>query len=325
MFELKVGILGAGAIAGTMAKTLQKMKKAEAYAVASRDLEKAIKFASANGVEKAYGSYEEMLEDKKVGLVYIATPHTMHFEHAKLCIDYGKPVIVEKPFCVNAKQAEELFAYAKAKGVFITEAIWTRYLPMRETIDDLLFGGIIGEPKILTANLGYEITGKERLRSMELAGGALLDVGIYPLHFAMMVFGHDIKEIVSTCTYFETGVDASDSITIHYKDGKMAILSASMVATSDRQGIIQGTDGYMIIENINNYETITVYNNAHKKILVKKRPKQITGFEYEIEACRIALKDKELETDYAPHKETIRALSIMDKLRHKWGIKYPCE
>jgi len=105
----------------------------------------------------------------------------------------------------------------------------------------------------------------------------------------------------------------------------MAILSASMVVTSDRQGIIQGTDGYMIIENINNYETITVYNNAHKKILVKKRPKQITGFEYEIEACRIALKDKELETDYAPHKETIRALSIMDKLRHKWGIKYPCE
>ena len=138
MAKLKVGILGAGRIAAIMADTISKMKTAECYAVASRSMEKALEFASLHNVTKPFGSYEEMLADKDLELVYIATPHPFHFEQAKMCIDAGKPVLVEKPFCVNAKEAEELLAYAKEKNIFISEAMWIRYMPMYETILKLL-------------------------------------------------------------------------------------------------------------------------------------------------------------------------------------------
>ena len=186
---MKVGILGAGRIAATMAKTLNGMKEAEAYAVASRSPEKAEEFARKNHVEKAYGSYEEMLADEEVELVYIATPHSHHLEHGKLCISYGKPVLCEKSFTANAAQARELLDYAAEKKVFITEAIWTRYMPSRKMIDDIIASGELGEIKMISANLGYELTDKERMLRPDLAGGALLDVGVYTLNFASMVLG----------------------------------------------------------------------------------------------------------------------------------------
>ncbi len=151
---MKVGILGAGRIAATMAKTLNGMKEAQCYAVASRSLEKAEAFAQKNHVEKAYGSYEEMLSDENVDLVYIATPHSHHLEHGKLCISYGKPVLCEKSFTANAAQARELLDYAAEKKVFITEAIWTRYMPSRKMIDDIIASGELGEIKMISANLG---------------------------------------------------------------------------------------------------------------------------------------------------------------------------
>lgn len=323
--KIRVGIIGAGKIAAVMAETLRKMSKAQPYAIASRDLEKAQAFAFEHGMEMAYGSYEDMLADSKVDLVYIATPHNLHLEHAKMCIDAGKPVLVEKPFCVNEKQAQELLVYAKEKKVFITEAIWVRYLPMYQTIMDTLKSGIIGEPKLLTANLGYEMANKERLVKPELAGGALLDVGIYPLNFAYMVFGSDIARIKGECTKTELGVDANDSITITYQDGRMAVLNASMLAVSDRQGIVQGTKGFMVVENINNYQSLTVYDENYKKVLHKKCPKQITGYEYEILACRDAIKKKKLECPQMPHIETLKLMHVMDDLRNQMGIKYPFE
>lgn len=325
MLKMKVGIIGAGAIAGVMADTLCKMARAEAYAVASRDIKKAEQFAKVHGVKCAYGSYEELLKDKKVDLVYIATPHTFHYEQARMCINYGKPVLVEKPFCVTVKEAEELLSYAKERQIFITEAIWTRYMPMGEEIRNALTAGAIGEPKLLTANLGYAMTNKARLMSPELAGGALLDVGIYPLNFAAMIFGHDIARTEAVCTFMETGVDANDSITLTYKDGRMAVLNSSMVAVSDRLGIIQGDKGYMVVENINNFESLTVYDSDHKRISVKKRPKQISGYEYEVEACRIALSKKQLFCPQMPHEETIWMMKQMEQIRNICKIKYPFE
>ena len=324
MAKMRVGIIGAGRIATIMADTLRKMRYLEPYAIASRSLERAQAFAFEHGMTKAYGSYEEMLQDKKLDLVYIATPHTLHLEHAKMCIDYGKPVLVEKPFCVNAAQAQELLDYAKEKGVFITEAIWVRYLPMYETIKQTLDSGVIGQPKLLTANLGYEMTGKERLADPKLAGGALLDVGIYPLNFAYMLFGNDIERIDASAV-IKNGVDTQDSITLTYKDGRMAVLNSSMVAVSDRLGIIQGTKGYMIIENINNYQSLTVYDMDYKKIQYKKCPKQITGYEYEVLACKDALKKKALSCEAMPHEETMRLMHVMDEIREKIGLAYPCE
>ena len=176
MEQMKVGIIGAGRIAENMAKTLDGMDDAAAYAIAARNLDRAQKFAKEWGFEKAYGSYKELVNDPEVELIYIATPHPFHIEHAKLCINHGKPVLCEKPFTVNAVGAKEVFALAKEKEVFITEAIWTRYLPSRKIIDDIIASGEIGEIKGISANLGYDMHTKERLIDPKLAGGALLDV-----------------------------------------------------------------------------------------------------------------------------------------------------
>lgn len=325
MAKLKVGILGAGRIAAIMADTISKMKAAECYGVASRSMEKAMEFASLHNVTKPYGSYEEMLADKDLELVYIATPHPFHFEHAKMCIDAGKPVLVEKPFCVNAKEAEELLAYAEEKNVFISEAMWIRYMPMYETIMKVLNSGVIGEPKMITANLAYPMLHKERLLKPELAGGALLDVGIYPLNFADMVSGSEVRDIQSSAVMTADGVDAHDSITIRYENGSMAVLNTSMQTVSDRKGIIQGTAGVMIIENINNFESLTVYDKDYKKKVFKKAPKQISGYEYEIEACKKALKRKKKECEQMPHQVTMKMMKQMDLIREQIGLVYPFE
>lgn len=325
MAKLKVGILGAGRIAAIMADTISKMKTAECYGVASRSMEKAMEFASLHNVTRPYGSYEEMLADKDLELVYIATPHPFHFEHAKMCIDAGKPVLVEKPFCVNAKEAEELLAYAEEKNVFISEAMWIRYMPMYETIMKVLNSGVIGEPKMITANLAYPMLHKERLLKPELAGGALLDVGIYTLNFADMISSSEVRDIQSAAVMTADGVDAHDSITIRYENGSMAVLNTSMQTVSDRKGIIQGTAGVMIIENINNFESLTVYDKDYKKKVFKKAPKQISGYEYEIEACKKALKRKKKECEQMPHTVTLKLMKQMDLIREQIGLVYPFE
>lgn len=323
--KYNIGIMGSGNIAGVMAETIKKMKNVKLYAVASRTRVKAEAFAGKYGCKKAYGTYEELVTDKKVDLVYIATPHSEHYENARLCILNGKPVLCEKAFTANAMQAEELIALAREKGVFITEAMWTRYMPMLTTIKEVLGSGMIGEPKTLTANLGYVIDAVPRMQDPALAGGALLDVGVYTLNFASMIFGDHIEGIESTCIYTATGVDEQNSITIKYTDGKVAVLNSSMVSLSDRKGIVYGTKGFAVIENINNFESITVYDNHYSQIASYKRPKQISGYEYEVEACLKALDAKELECLQMPHSETIRIMKIMDSLRKQWGIVYPFE
>lgn len=322
---MNVGILGAGRIAVSMADTLNGMEGAHAYAVASRNLEKASVFAKEHHVEKAYGSYEDMLKDEQVDLVYIATPHSHHLEHGRLCISYGKPVLCEKSFTANADQARELLDYAKEKGVFITEAIWTRYMPSRNMINEIIAGGELGEVKSLTANLGYELTGKERMVKPELAGGALLDVGVYPLNFASMVFGNDICSMTSACVKGETGVDEQDAVILTYKDGKLAALHAGMLAATEQYGIVYGTKGYLIAYNINNVDKIAVFSADRKLIREVEVPKQITGYEYEVLACKRALENGELECKEMPHSETIQIMEWMDALRKEWGIRYPFE
>ncbi len=323
--KFNIGIMGAGNIAGVMAATVKKMKHAKLYAVASREQVKADVFAGKYGCKKAYSSYEELVKDKKVDLIYIATPHSEHYENAKLCIENGKPVLCEKAFTANAKQAQELIDLAKERGVLIAEAMWVRYMPMLTTIQQVIGSGVIGEPKMLTANLGYVIDHVQRLKDPALAGGALLDVGVYPLNFAVMLFGHNIAKIDASCTYTETGVDEQESITIHYRDGKVAVLNSSMLALSDRRGIIYGTKGYAVVENINNFESIAVYDASYKQVAFYKRPKQISGYEYEVEACMKALKAGEVECREMPHSETIRMMKMMDEIRAGWGIVYPFE
>lgn len=323
--KFNVGIMGTGNIAAVMAETLNRMKGVKLYAVASREKVKADVFAGKHGVKKAYGSYEELVKDNKVELIYIATPHSEHYENARLCLENNKPVLCEKSFTANAAQAEELFKLAREKQVFITEAIWTRYMPMLKTIREVIGSGVIGDPKTLTANLGYVIDKVERILSPALAGGALLDVGVYPINFAMMIFGNNIEKVSSSCTYTDTGVDRQNTVTLQYGDGKYAVLNSSMESLSDRKGIIYGTKGFAIVENINNFESITVYDASYKKAAEYKRPKQISGYEYEVEASIRAIRAGKIQCEEMPHEEILRVMKLMDSLRKEWGIVYPFE
>lgn len=322
---MNIAILGAGGIASTMAITLQPLKGVTCYAVASRDKKKARAFADKYGFQEAYGSYTEMLSDPNVHLVYIATPHSHHYEHIKMCLNYGKHVLCEKAFTANAKQAEEVIKMAEERGLLLTEAIWTRYMPMRETINNVIRSGIIGNPTSLSANLGYPLEHVERLVSMDLAGGALLDLGVYTLNFASMVFGDDIAGISAECIKYDTGVDAQETIMLRYSDGKMASLYATMLAQTDRRGLINGTNGFIEVENINNPESVKVYNLERRLIAEYIAPTQITGYEYEVKACVEAISEGRIECPEMPHSETIRIMRLMDMIRKVWGITYPFE
>ena len=322
---MKFGIIGAGIIADWMARTLTPMSEAECYAIASRDIERAKAFAEKFQIPKAYGSYEELVNDPEIEAVYIATPHSHHYEHAKLCIEHGKHVLCEKAFTMNADQARKICALAKEKGVLITEAIWTRYMPARKIIQDLLEEGVIGEVRTLTANLSYRICEIERLIRPELAGGALLDVGVYPLNFALMHFGNDFSKISSTVLLTETGVDGQECITLAWPDGKFAVLNASMYGESDRQGIFYGSKGYMIIDNVNDPLNVHIYDSKHQLVRHIPMPEQDTGYEYEVLEMIDCIRKGQLECPSMPHCETIRVMEIMDGLRKEWGVIYPQE
>ncbi|MDR0231344.1 MAG: Gfo/Idh/MocA family oxidoreductase [Dysgonamonadaceae bacterium] len=320
---MKVGILATGWIAEKMAITLRHMTGVEMYAVASRSLEKAKDFAKKWGFTHFYGSYEDLIANDQVDLVYIATPHSEHYDNARLCLLKGKPVLCEKAFTGNARQAEELLNLAKEKNIFIAEAIWTRYMPLSKTINEVIASGIIGEPKMLTANLGYPNVHLERIREPKLAGGTLLDLGIYPLNFASMVFGTDIKEIVSSCVKIDTGVDVQNSITLIFNDGKMAVLNSTVLAKTDRQGVISGEKGHIIVENVNNPQRITVVTGDYEMVAQYDCPPQITGYEYQVYAVMEALENGWIESPDMPHAETLRMMRLMDGLRKEWGVHYP--
>lgn len=326
---LNVGILGAGRIAENMAYTLTEMEKtgqgARLYAVGSRSGEKAGLFAEKWGADKAYGSYEELAQDAEVDLVYVATPHSHHYEHARLCLLSGRNVLVEKAFTINEKQARELVELAREKNLLLAEALWTRYLPMRNKLDEIIAAGAIGEAQSLTANLGYEImTKSERCYKPELAGGALLDLGVYVVNFALMTFGGDIKEITSEATLYHTGVDAVNRIKFTYKDGKTAELVSTMLENTDQKGIIKGTEGWIEFDHINCCQWIKVHKNDGT-VTHYDPPPQITGFEYQVRACAEAIAAGECECRAMPHSEILRVMGIMDGLRREWGVIYPGE
>ena len=322
---MKIGIIGAGNIAGVVASTLVRMPQMECVAVASRSLEKAQEFARKFGFRKAYGSYEAMLEDPEVELVYVATPHSHHRDHMLLAMRHGKHVLCEKAFTLNAAQAEEVADYAAANGLYAAEAIWPRYMPSRKIIDDVIASGVIGTPNTLTANLSYVIGQVPRIRRPELAGGALLDIGVYGLNFALMHFGNDIASIGSAVQMTDTGVDAMETITIFYNDGRMAVLTHSIYARSDRKGIIHGDKGYIVVENINDPQSVTVYDLQDREIARYDVPEQISGYEYEFLEAKRCIAEGKTQADSMPMAETIYVMDIMDDLRRQWGMVYPQE
>ncbi|MCM1134107.1 MAG: Gfo/Idh/MocA family oxidoreductase [Clostridium sp.] len=323
---MKVGFLGAGAFASNMAHTMFNMRDTvELYAVAARDLERAKQFGDKYGFQKAYGSYEDMLNDDEVELVYICTAIALHYEHIKMCLAHGKHVLCEKGFVLNQKQAAEVLEIAEKKNLLLTEAIWTRYMPSRKMIDEILDSGIIGNATSLCANLGYSLAHIERLQDIALGGGVVLDLTIYTLNFACMAFKEKVTDIHAVCTKTPRGVDGQDCVTLVFENGKIANLFSSFVVQTDRRGVIYGDKGYIEIQNINNCEKITVYNLEREIVLEKLVPPQITGLEYEVLSCAKALKEGRIECPEMPHAETLRMMGIMDEVRRQMDVVFPQE
>ena len=333
MAQINVAILGAGRIAQSMAKTLVAMAADERYrdlvapyAVAARDGERAAEFAAKYGFPVSYGSYEELAADPNVNLVYIATPHNLHAEQAVLCMRAGKGVLVEKAFGANAAQSQEMLDVSAQTGMLCTEAIWTRYMPSRAMIDDIIASGAIGEVQAIEANLCYPTTAKARITDPALAGGALLDVGVYPINFIDMIMHNaPIARIESSMQPFETGVDAHDSMTFYYENGVMATAQSSILCHSDRMGAVWGTKGYLTCQNINNVESIDVFDGTHTVTAHYDVPAQLTGYEYEVAAAAQAVLDGRTECAEMPHADTMRIMKLMDSLRADWELTYPFE
>ena len=322
---MKIGVLGTGNIVRSITATLKNMKDMELYAIASRTTERATEAAKEFGYEKAYGTYEELVADPAVELVYIATPHSRHFEDMKLCIIHKKPVLCEKAFTMNSAQAREIKRLAAEAGVYVAEAIWTRYMPSRQLINETLNSGIIGKVCTLTANLSYTISGNYRIVAPELAGGALLDVGVYGVNFALMHFGEDIERMESSVQMTDTGVDGMESITLIYRDGRMAVLTHGIYGRSDRKGIFYGDKGYMVVENINNPQSISVYDQGDNLVKFIEVPEQITGYEYQFAEAAQCIADGKTESESMPLSDSITVMEVMDGLRAQWGLVYPQE
>ncbi|MDR0569606.1 MAG: Gfo/Idh/MocA family oxidoreductase [Clostridiales Family XIII bacterium] len=323
---MKIGILGAGNIATKMAATLNAMNSAgenfEAYAVASRSLDKAKEFAEKNKISKFYGNYEELAADREVDLIYVATPHSHHFEHGRLCLEAGKPVLIEKAFAGNARQARALVEISQRKKIFLAEAIWTRYLPIRAVTEKILESGAIGKIFSLTTSLSYKLTHVERMQKPELAGGALLDLGVYVINSALMAFGEPIS-VESSVEMFENyGVDKNVSMVMSFKGGETAVLFCDLDEALGRQVTIVGSSGILVLDDVNSSQEAKIFlHNGESKTY--KASFDINGFEYEIRACADAIISGAIEPKQMPHAETIRVMEIMDGIREKAGIHYP--
>jgi len=330
---MKFGIIGCGHIAGKMTCAVKALQEqgygVEAYAIASRSLDKAQKFAADNGFAKAYGSYEALAEDPNVDLIYIATPHSEHAANALLCIDRQKNLLVEKAFTETAEQTSQVIARAKEKGTFLCEAMWTRFLPAVQTIKEKILQGKIGKVECIEADFSMPLSHIERLRNPKLAGGALLDLGIYSLTFADIFLadpsiggaGNAVQKMESKSIPFHTGVDATDWIHLTYSHGQMANLKTSMVAPTHNEGSIYGTKGFIRVQNLNNMVEIQIFD--HSGTLTESIvPSKIANFyEYEVLACKKALEEGKKECAEMPWSKTQEIMNVLDGLRKSWYIE----
>ena len=321
---LRVGIIGTGWIAEKAAVTLDGLTDCEAYAVASRTQEKADAFAEKWKVKKAYGSYSELIADPSVDLVYVGTPHSHHYDVTREALLAGKPCLVEKAFMANHRQAKEIVELARGRKVFLAEAIWTRYQPVVAMMRELI-SSRIGTPRLVTATLGYSMGDKPRIMRADLCGGALLDLGVYALNFVRMFFDADIVSLTGQCVKSQTGMDLTHTMPLVLSDGVLCNLQSSAACVGDNIGVIGGTEGNLIIDNINNPQKITVNGPDRTYIETIHVPQQITGYEYQFMVCRQALIDGLLEPREMPLEETLYIMELMDGLRKEWGVKYPMD
>lgn len=322
---IKWGILGPGSIAHSFAQGLAVTNNGQVYAAASRNVEKAQKFIDEYGGTKAYGSYNELVQDPDVDAIYVATPHTHHVEHTKLCLNAKKPTLCEKPFAVNAKQAKEMVACAKENNTFLMEAMWTRFFPLMYDLRKKISEGVIGEVRLLQADFGYRFhwDPKNRILAPDLAGGGLLDVGIYCVSTAYQFIGKP-KTVSGKAHLGESGVDEQNAFIFEYENGALAVMCSGVRTSLKHELRIYGTEGHVVVhEGFWRPTKMTIHTNGKDEVF--EYDTSCNGYNYEADAVANYLSEGKVESDIIPLEESISMMESMDALRKQWGLIYPGE
>jgi predicted dehydrogenase len=327
MDAIRWGILGTGGIARKFADALALLPDARLTAVGSRTSASAETFGAAYQVPHRHGSYAELMEDPDVDVVYVATVHPLHCENSMGCLTAGKAVLCEKPFTLNLGEAEQVVVLARKKKLFLMEAMWTRYFPAAVKIRSLLAEGALGEVRQVQADFGVkpEFRPDGRLFNPALGGGALLDLGVYPVSLASMVFGEFPRHIASCASMGSTGVDEQSAAVLEYSDGRMAAVSCSMRFVSPQEAHIIGTEGRIRIHRPWWYpDTITITRAGDKEETLTL-PYRGNGYPHEAMEVMDCLRAGRLESRVMPLDESLQIMKTLDAMRAQWGLKYPGE
>lgn len=322
MKKIRWGIVGPGEIANKFAKAIKNVKEASLVAVASRTEDKGKAFAEKYNIEKVFCGYEAMAESDAVDAVYIATPHPFHKPCAELFLNFGKHVLCEKPLCVNAKEAEALSICAGKNNVFLMEAMWTRFIPSIIKVQEIVRSGVIGEVRGIDASFCYasSIEEEAKLFQNDMAGGSLLDVGVYGLHFVSLFLGNNPIS-VSAEAIVEDGCDCITNVLLRYERGAIASVSSATKLQKPADAYIYGTKGHIYLPHFYGAQEFFVRCGEEETKITA--PSLGDGFEEEIiEACS-CIEHGKLESKMLPHAESIAMLRLMDNIREKIGVKYP--
>ncbi|MDF2614033.1 MAG: oxidoreductase domain protein [Clostridia bacterium] len=326
MDKIRWGIIGAGNISNTFAKAVCTLPNAELTAVAARKLDAAEEFAREYGIPKAYGSYLEIVQDDEIDAIYIATPHSHHYEHMMLCLTHGKHVLCEKAFTVNEQLSRKVIEFAKEKKLMLMEAFWTRFLPMTLKVREIISEGVIGEIKAIQTNFGFDLTHlgfASRVFDLTLAGGALLDVGVYAVNSATMYLGNEPTGITCVGKKGPTGADFKNSIILEYGD-KIATLSSSIDTKYANNQLIFGTKGMIEVPEFWQCQR-AIITKEHEESYEISLPHDVNGFEYEISHFTECVLSGKAESDNMTFENTLAIAKITDECRKQMDLIYPFE
>ena len=323
---LRWGILGTGYIAGLQVSDLVG-NGFSVHAVGSRSDEAAARFAAEFGIGSAHGSYEDLVRDPDVDAVYISTPHPFHYENSLLALNAGKHVLVEKPFAMNAWQAREIVDLAESKGLVAMEAMWTRYLPHMVRIRELVRSGVLGEVRTVIADHNQNLPKDpaHRLNNPELGGGALLDLGIYPVSFAFDVLGAPVN-IRAAASMTATGVDRQTAMIFEYADGQQALLHCALDTAGPNRASVIGTEGSIEIAPVwYSPTTFTRYDADGNVIERFEEPVPGRGMQYQAEALERLVRAGATANDILPARESVLVMEAMDEVRRQIGLSYAAD
>ncbi|EEF62807.1 Gfo/Idh/MocA family protein [Pedosphaera parvula] len=323
--KIRWGILGTGAIAKKFAAGLHTLPDAELVAIGSRTQARADAFAVESNVPYRHASYESLVSDSKVDAVYVATPHSLHAENILLALEAGKPVLCEKPFTINAVQAEQVIHFAREKKILLMEAMWTRFLPLMVRLRELLAEGVIGEVEVLTADFGFKADRRGgRLFDPALGGGALLDLGVYPVSLAYMIFGPPVQ-VTGLVEIGTTGVDEKAAMIFKHAKGQLALLQTLITANTFHEASLVGTEGKITLHKSwwKGSDMTVALDNGGEELL--EFPYTGNGYQFEAEAFMDCMRNGKTECAVMSLDETLAIMKTMDALRAQWGLKYPME